>query len=215
VGTQKRERQKANRMQRQQEEAHAARVGSVKRGVLRWGIGILVAIGAVVVIAWIGGAFDSEDAAEVDLPPVITTPIDTTPIDTTPVETVPTPPKPEVSIPAELPTALVITDLVEGTGPAAQVGDTVLVHYVGVRSEDGVEFDNSYDSGSPYPVVLGSGSVIAGWEQGLIGVKAGGQRQLDIPADLAYGDNGSGAVIRPGDAISFVIDVMSITPAGQ
>ncbi len=202
-------------MQRQQEEAHAARVGSVKRGVLRWGIGILVAVGAVVVIAWIGGAFDSDDAAEVDLPPVITTPIDTAPVDTTPVDTVPTPPKPEVSIPAELPTELVVTDLVEGTGPAAQVGDTVLVHYVGVRSEDGVEFDNSYDRGSPYPVVLGSGGVIAGWEQGLIGVKAGGQRQLDIPADLAYGDTGSGDIIRPGDAISFVIDVMSITPAGQ
>jgi peptidylprolyl isomerase len=213
VGTQKRERQKANRMQRQQEEAHAARVGNVKRGVLRWGIGILLAVGAVVVIAWIGGAFDSNDDAAVELPPLPSA--INPPVDTTPVVTVPTPPKPAVSIPDELPTELVVTDLVEGTGAAAQAGDTVVVHYVGVRSEDGVEFDNSYDSGSPFPVVLGAGGVIPGWDQGLIGVKAGGQRQLDIPADLAYGDGGRGDVIRPGDALSFVVDVVSITPAGQ
>lgn len=123
--------------------------------------------------------------------------------------------KPDVQIPDEIPTELVVTELIAGSGPEAAQGDTVVVNYVGVRSSDGVEFDNSYDRGSPFPVVLGSGGVIAGWEQGLIGVKAGGQRQLDIPADLAYGDNGSGAIIRPGDAISFVIDVMSITPAGQ
>ncbi len=200
-------------MQRRQEEAHAARVGTVKRGVLRWGIGIVLAVGAVVAIAWIGGAFDSTDDAEVELPPLPS--VVTPPADTTPVVTVPTPPKPTVSIPDELPTELVVNDLVEGTGAAAQAGDTVFVHYVGVRSEDGVEFDNNYDSGTTFPVVLGSGGVIAGWDQGLIGVKAGGQRQLDIPADLAYGDRGSGDIIRPGDALSFVVDVVSITPAGQ
>jgi cyclophilin family peptidyl-prolyl cis-trans isomerase/FKBP-type peptidyl-prolyl cis-trans isomerase len=118
--------------------------------------------------------------------------------------------KPEVQIPAELPTELVITDLVEGTGEPAKDGDTVTVNYVGVRSADGTEFDNSYDRGSPFPVTLGSNSVIPGWEQGLIGVKEGGRRQLDIPADLAYGDSGAGDVIQPGDALSFVIDVVSI-----
>ena len=118
--------------------------------------------------------------------------------------------KPEVEIPAELPTELVITDLVEGTGEAADIGDTVTVNYVGVRSADGTEFDNSYDRGSPFPVTLGTGSVIEGWEQGLIGVKEGGRRQLDIPAELAYGDAGAGDVIQPGDALSFVIDVVSI-----
>lgn len=118
--------------------------------------------------------------------------------------------KPEVQIPEELPTELVITDLVEGTGEPAEDGDTVTVNYVGVRSEDGTEFDNSYDRGSPFPVTLGSNSVIAGWEQGLVGVKEGGRRQLDIPADLAYGDSGAGDIIEPGDALSFVIDVVSI-----
>ena len=104
-----------------------------------------------------------------------------------------------------------ITDLVEGTGPAAKVGDTVEVNYVGVRSADGKEFDNSYDRGQTFPVTLGENSVIQGWEQGLIGIKAGGRRQLDIPADLAYGKNPQGDVIKAGDALTFVIDAVSIT----
>ncbi|MCU1396040.1 MAG: peptidyl-prolyl cis-trans isomerase [Ilumatobacteraceae bacterium] len=121
--------------------------------------------------------------------------------------------KPTVKIPATLPTKLVITDLVEGTGPAAKTGDTVTVNYIGVRSADGTEFDNSYDRGQTFPVTLGENSVIQGWEQGLIGIKAGGRRQLDIPADLAYGDSPpSGSPIKAGDALSFVIDAVSITP---
>ena len=117
-----------------------------------------------------------------------------------------------MSLPAELPTELVVTDLIEGTGEPAKAGDTVTVNYVGVLSEDGTEFDNSYDRGQPYPVTLGEGGVIQGWDEGLIGVKAGGRRQLDIPAELAYGDSGSGDIIQPGDALSFVIDVVSIEP---
>ena len=208
MGTQKRERQQSNRQQRLIQEARSERVGTVKRTVLRWGIGAVAALGAIVFIAWIGGAFSGDDTLTDDpLPAEL--PFETTPVDTTPV-----PPKPEVAIPTEPVTDLIITDLVEGTGDGAQNGDTVLVHYVGVRSDDGVEFDNSYDRGSPFPVVLGSGGVIAGWEQGLLGVKAGGQRQLDIPADLAYGDADRGT-IRPGDALTFVVDVVSVTPAGQ
>src|SRR4029453_4028483 len=74
----------------------------------------------------------------------------------------PTPEKPEVQIPATLPTELVITDLVEGTGEAAKAGDTVKGPYVGVRSADGNEFDNSDDRGEPLPVTLGQGGVIEG-----------------------------------------------------
>lgn len=121
-------------------------------------------------------------------------------------------PKPLVSLPTTQPTELVITDLRKGSGPAAEVGDTVVVHYVGVRSADGTEFDNSYDRGEPFDVLLGAGKVIQGWEEGLVGVQAGGQRQLDIPADLAYGDTGSGGVIEPGDALSFVVDVLAVLP---
>lgn len=126
----------------------------------------------------------------------------------------PNPDKPTVEIPGTLPTELVSTELRAGDGEAAVVGDTAVVHYVGVRSEDGTEFDSSWDRGSPFPVQLGSGQVIQGWEEGLVGTQAGGQYQLDIPADLAYGDSGAGEVILPGDAITFVIDVLAIiTPS--
>ena len=122
-------------------------------------------------------------------------------------------PKPQVKIPAALPTALVVTDLADGTGPAAANGDTVVVNYVGVRSADGTEFDNSYDRGIPFPVTLGVSPVIKGWDQGLVGVKTGGRRQLDIPADLAYGDAPpSTDVIKAGDALTFVVEVVTVIP---
>ncbi|MEZ5219734.1 MAG: FKBP-type peptidyl-prolyl cis-trans isomerase [Ilumatobacteraceae bacterium] len=120
------------------------------------------------------------------------------------------PDKPAVELPAELPTELQVTELRAGSGPEAASGDLVVVHYVGVRSEDGTEFDNSWDRGSPFTVVLGTGSVIAGWDQGLVGTQAGGRYQLDIPAELGYGDAGAGDIIQPGDALSFVIDVLAV-----
>lgn len=121
------------------------------------------------------------------------------------------PDKPEVELPAEIPTALEVTVLQEGEGPQAETGDTVIVDYVGVRSEDGVEFDNSYDRFEPFPVVLGTGSVIQGWDQGLVGVRTGERVQLDIPSDLAYADEPPpGDVIRENEALTFVIDVRSV-----
>jgi peptidylprolyl isomerase len=122
-------------------------------------------------------------------------------------------PKPEVKLPVPLPTKLVITDITEGSGAAAADGDTLVVHYVGVRSVDGTEFDNSYDRDKPYPIALGAGNVIKGWDLGLVGVKQGGRRQLDIPTDLAYADAPpDGSSIQPGDALSFVIDVVALIP---
>ena len=123
--------------------------------------------------------------------------------------------KPSVDLPAELPTELQITDLIDGSGPEAAVGDTVVVNYVGVRSADGVEFDNSYDRGQPYDVLIGAGNVIEGWDTGLVGVRAGMRRQLDIPASMAYGDQGAGDTIRPGDAITFIIDVVAVLPTSD
>jgi peptidylprolyl isomerase len=141
---------------------------------------------------------------------------DTVAADTVAADAVPTnPDKPTVSIPDVLPTELVITDLTAGTGPEAAAGDTVVVNYVGVRSEDGTEFDNSYDRGSPFPVTLGANSVIQGWEQGLVGAQQGGRRQLDIPSDLAYGDAPQGDVIQAGDALTFVIDVVAVIAAAD
>ena len=202
VGTAKRERQKANRRQRLEAQARGRRAGTIRRNVRRIGIGAIATVGVAVLVVWLGGAFDGEEteAAENQV------------IDDASTEVLPTPPKPDVVLPDSIPTSLVVTDIVEGDGAEAQVGDTVVVHYVGVRTEDGTEFDNSYDRGQPFPVVLGSGSVIQGWEQGLIGAQAGDQRQLDIPAELAYGDTPRGDVIQAGDALTFVIDVVAVTP---
>ncbi|MDP4936288.1 MAG: FKBP-type peptidyl-prolyl cis-trans isomerase [Ilumatobacteraceae bacterium] len=119
--------------------------------------------------------------------------------------------EPTVSLPSEIPTELVITDITEGEGEAAVEGSTVYVYYVGVLSENGKRFDGNFGS-DPYAVTLGVGAVIDGWDQGLIGIKAGGRRQLDIPADLAYGSAGSGDAIPPDSAISFVVDVVAIVP---
>ncbi len=119
--------------------------------------------------------------------------------------------EPEVSLPDELPTELVITEITEGTGSAAIAGDTVYVNYVGVLSKDGTRFDGNYGF-EAFGVTLGTGSVIAGWEEGLVGIKVGGRRQLDIPAELAYGEEGAGDIIKPGDALSFVVDAVAIVP---
>ena len=137
-------------------------------------------------------------------PPAATTTTDVPVLDTSPTAAArrsqapdhrrSTPASRRSASPPSCPTELVVTDLIEGTGEPAKKGDTITVNYVGVRSEDGTEFDNSYDRGQPYTLTLGEGGVIQGWDEGLIGVKAGGRRQLDIPAALAYGDQGAGDV---------------------
>jgi peptidylprolyl isomerase len=129
----------------------------------------------------------------------------------------PNPDKPVVSsLPAEPVATLAITDITEGTGEAAKDGDTVIVDYVGVRSADGTEFDNSYDRGTPFPVApLGTAQVIEGWNVGLVGAKAGGRRQLDIPAAMAYGDSPPGEPLQAGDDLTFVIDIRAVVPASD
>jgi len=120
--------------------------------------------------------------------------------------------EPKVSLPDETPTKLVITDITEGTGAGAVSGETVFVYYVGVLTKDGTRFDGNYDA-QPFAVTLGAGGVIPGWEEGLIGIKTGGRRQLDIPSDLAYGPTGQGEAIPPDSAISFIVDAVAIVPA--
>lgn len=122
------------------------------------------------------------------------------------------PDKPTVDFPGTDVTALAVTVVEEGTGPEAAEGDTVVVDYLGVRSSDGVEFDNSYDRGEPINVVLGSGGVITGWEEGLVGAQAGSRIQLDIPSDLAYGESARDEIIGENEDLSFVIDVRAVIP---
>ena len=120
--------------------------------------------------------------------------------------------EPKVALPKVAPTKLVITDITDGTGAGAAAGDLLAVHYVGVLSSDGTRFDGNFGS-SPFSFTLGKSQVIKGWDEGLLGMKTGGMRQLDIPADLAYGDSGSGDIIKPGAALSFVVEMVGIIPA--
>ncbi|MEY4173369.1 MAG: hypothetical protein RI900_534 [Actinomycetota bacterium] len=203
MGTAKRERQKANRQQRLEELAKEARKQKSKKVGVRLG-GAIVAFVALVGALYIFSGDDSSSS---------TASTTTVAVSTTTGVTVPTPPKPVVKFPGTAPTELVVTDLKEGTGEAAKTGDSITLHYVGVLSTDGTEFDNSYDRGEPFTFTIGSGQVIEGWDQGMVGVKAGGQRQLDIPAALAYGDQDRGDIIKAGSALTFVVDIVSITPA--
>lgn len=119
--------------------------------------------------------------------------------------------KPEVDFPGgEAPTELVIDDIVVGDGEEAKPGDTAHVHYVGVAFSSGEEFDSSWNRGAPLSFPVGRGRVIQGWDQGLLGMKVGGRRQLIIPAHLAYGDRGAGGVIAPGETLIFVCDLVGL-----
>jgi len=119
--------------------------------------------------------------------------------------------KPEIEFPGgEPPADLQITDIWEGDGPVASAGDNVQVHYVGVAYSTGEEFDASWNRGAPLEFRLGTGRVIAGWDQGLQGMKVGGRRQLVIPPGLAYGDRGAGQAIAPGETLIFVCDLVAV-----
>ena len=100
-------------------------------------------------------------------------------------------------------------DLKEGTGPAAKSGDKVSVHYTGTLVS-GEKFDSSLDRGTPFEFVLGAGSVIKGWDQGVVGMKKGGKRKLTIPSELGYGERGSGAKIPPNSTLVFEIELLEI-----
>ena len=112
--------------------------------------------------------------------------------------------------PAEPAAEFGITDLDDGDGAAVASGDTVAVHYVGVSHSTGEVFDSSWPAGQPVEFPIGVGSVIAGWDEGLVGMKVGGRRQLVIPGDLAYGEAGRPPAIGPNDTLVFVIDLVAI-----
>jgi len=119
--------------------------------------------------------------------------------------------KPKVTVPKGAPPKkLVIKEIVEGTGAEAKAGDEVTVQYVGVNYKNGKEFAASWDRGEPFPLQLGAGMVIPGWEQGIEGMKVGGRRELIIPPELAYGPEGSPPAIGPNETLIFVIDLLEV-----
>ena len=120
-------------------------------------------------------------------------------------------PKPDVTISDGPPPAdLSIEDLVVGEGDEAQSGQQVSVHYVGVAWSTAAQFDASWDRGAPFEFRLGAGQVIQGWDQGVAGMRAGGRRRLTIPPHLGYGSQGAGGVIKGGETLVFVVDLLGV-----
>jgi FKBP-type peptidyl-prolyl cis-trans isomerase FkpA len=113
-------------------------------------------------------------------------------------------------------TDLVKTDVVVGAGPAIAQGQEAVVHYTGwlyepsAPDQKGNQFDSSRQRGVPFRFTVGAGKVIAGWDQGVVGMQVGGQRRLIIPAYLGYGDRGGGGVIPPNATLMFDVELLAI-----
>ena len=121
--------------------------------------------------------------------------------------------KPAVPAPkGDPPTELVIRDIVKGKGPKAKAGDTLSMQYVGTSWSTGQQFDASWDRGAqPFDFQLGAGMVIAGWDDGLVGMQKGGRRLLVIPPDQGYGPQGTpDGTIAPNETLVFVVDLVNI-----
>lgn len=114
------------------------------------------------------------------------------------------------------PEGLQVIDLAEGEGQLAEPGSVAVVHYTGwlfdadAADNKGRKFDSSVDRGNPFRFPLGAGRVIQGWDQGVAGMRVGGQRRLIVPPHLAYGDRGAGHVIPPGATLVFDVELLAL-----
>ena len=119
--------------------------------------------------------------------------------------------KPVITIPEGAPPAeLLIEDEIVGDGDEATVGKRVIVHYAGVAWSNGREFDASWNRGDTFDFRLGAREVIEGWDQGVKGMHVGGRRRLTIPPHMGYGDRGAGGVIKGGETLVFVVDLVAV-----
>jgi peptidylprolyl isomerase len=154
----------------------------------------------------------SAGATEASVTATTTTSTSSTPTISTPKPPSPLSKKPVVNVPkGPAPTKLIIKDLITGTGATAKSGSKITVNYVGVLYKGGKEFDSSWKRSQTFPFTLGQGAVIKGWDQGLLGMKVGGRRMLIIPANLAYGKQGSPPAIPPNAALVFVVDLLGVS----
>ncbi|HMQ27697.1 MAG TPA: FKBP-type peptidyl-prolyl cis-trans isomerase [Acidimicrobiales bacterium] len=120
--------------------------------------------------------------------------------------------KPHVYVPPgeAPPSDLVLEDLVVGDGPEAQPGQLVNVHYVGVAWSTRQQFDASWDRDEVFSFSLGAGQVITGWDEGVAGMRVGGRRRITIPPHKGYGSQGAGGVIKGGETLVFIVDLLGV-----
>jgi peptidylprolyl isomerase len=190
---------------------------------------VVVAIVGVALLISVLGRDDDDQVATEATDDQTTEPTDTVPDDAPPTAPPPSPDDysdPEIAAevldrgppedvegpPEDLPAdELEIETLVEGEGRRIREGDQVVVHYYGVLA-DGTSFDDSWSRGQPFPLTV-PGGVIDGWNEGLLGARAGERRRLDIGSDLAYGPQGQPPTIPPEAPLGFVVDVVDVVRA--
>jgi peptidylprolyl isomerase len=226
VGSEKRERQKLSRQAKIEAEESAARRTKTRRTGIRVAVAAVVVIGAMFAYSAISGGDDSDDSpseesAAPETPETTAAPGECeTPAPATPYSNpglaeevlardAPDPEPPPEDTDAD---ALEETTLIEGEGDAAVAGDTLIVAYSG-KIADGTVFDESWSTCRTFDVTLGSGGVIPGWDEGLVGAKIGERRHLVIGSEKGYGAAGSGP-IPPDAPLAFDVDVVDIVPAG-
>jgi cyclophilin family peptidyl-prolyl cis-trans isomerase len=197
MGTDKRSRQRANRMARIEQAEAARRQAATRKRALTIGVAVAVLVAIVGIALVLGG--DDDDAQE-------TATGDAAPC--APISGELPEGAPAFAMPTEPPgDELEVTDLVVGEGEAVPAGATVTVHYVGVACSTGVIFDESYSRGEP--ATFGLDGVIRGWTEGIPGMQAGGQRLLTIPGSMAYGEAGSPPDIGPNETLVFLVELVS------
>lgn len=210
-----RRRYERRRLREQQLRARRRRRNTIAGAV----VATLAVIGAIVglAIGLSGGGGKKVNAADkVSATPTPSASASATPPPAAPKKCAPIKPNPPAKgdptvppVTGKAPTKLVVKDLKKGHGAPAKAGDKLTVNYVGVSCSTGTSFDASYPRHQPFTLTLGQGQVIKGWDQGLVGMRAGGQRELVIPASLGYGAGGSGP-IKPNETLIFVVDLVKI-----
>jgi peptidylprolyl isomerase len=221
----RRERELARRRFERRRQAELERRAQAKRrntiigAVLATVVVILIPVILIAVYA-VGGSSSKKAKAAVTPNTSITPSTSATPAPPAPTKCATISPNPPLkgapkfpAVTGTLKKSLVSKDLKTGHGRAAKAGDSLEVFYTGISCDTGKLFDSSYKStpAQPFPVTpLGTAQVIPGWNQGLIGVKAGGVRELVIPASEAYGAAGSPPAIQGNDTLDFIVQVKSV-----
>lgn len=219
MGTEKRDRQRAARLDKAIAANAAARKARTRRTGVRVAIGTIVIVAVLFGVSRLMGDDSSGDSATADdssattdttepilgasIPETFTNPELAKEVESR------TPPEP-TPFPANTPADTLETKtVIKGEGDGAKAGDTVTVHYLG-NLADGTIFDESWSRGQPFPVALGQGQVIQGWDEGLVGAKIGERRHLLIGSDKAYGPNAQGDKIPANSPLAFDVDIVDI-----